>query len=130
MAKSELKVYRNKLIAKLRQLEASQRRDALKEGSAASGAVADSADLAVLYASLDLNYSLTEKESWLVRKIKQALERIDSGSYGYCQECGEKIARARLEALPWADLCRSCQEKLEAEEQQREAAEAANLLLQ
>ncbi len=129
MAKSELKVYRNKLIAKLRQLEASQRRDALKEGSAASGAVADSADLAVLYASLDLNYSLTEKESWLVRKIKQALERIDSGSYGYCQECGEKIARARLEALPWADLCRSCQEKLEAEEQQREAEEMANLLL-
>jgi RNA polymerase-binding transcription factor DksA len=40
--------------------------------------------------------------------VDEALERIDSGSYGRCVVCGSQIAEERLEALPAADLCRSC----------------------
>ena len=40
--------------------------------------------------------------------VDQALERIDSGSYGWCVVCGLQIAEERLEALPAAALCRSC----------------------
>lgn len=43
----------------------------------------------------------------------QALERIESGDYGYCQECGDTIGVARLEVLPEAHLCVSCQDMME-----------------
>jgi len=41
--------------------------------------------------------------------IRLALERMDAGEYGLCSGCGEPIDPARLEAIPWADLCRDCQ---------------------
>ena len=40
--------------------------------------------------------------------ICNALERIESGGYGQCQECGSPIARERLEALPMTTVCREC----------------------
>lgn len=44
---------------------------------------------------------------------RQALERIESGEYGQCTECGDPIGLARLEVLPEADLCVGCQDMLE-----------------
>ncbi|MBI5925565.1 MAG: TraR/DksA family transcriptional regulator [Aquabacterium sp.] len=44
---------------------------------------------------------------------KQALARIESGEYGYCEECGDAIGVARLEVLPEAHLCVSCQDMME-----------------
>ena len=46
-------------------------------------------------------------EGWLAA-VDEALERIDSGSYGRCVVCGSQIAEERLEALPAAAVCRSC----------------------
>lgn len=43
-----------------------------------------------------------------ITQIRAALKRIDDGSYGDCARCGEPIAEARLDALPWTPLCRSC----------------------
>lgn len=43
-----------------------------------------------------------------VRKIETALSRIDAGSYGTCQTCGELIAAERLKALPYASKCIKC----------------------
>ena len=40
--------------------------------------------------------------------IKSALKRIADGSYGQCVRCGEDIAEARLDALPWTPFCRTC----------------------
>jgi RNA polymerase-binding protein DksA len=45
--------------------------------------------------------------------LEQALERIESGTYGICQECGKEISRARLEAVPHARLCIECKSKEE-----------------
>lgn len=53
--------------------------------------------------------------------VKKALDSLDSGTYGECSDCGEEISRKRLEVMPWAVRCLSCQEKFEAvskEEQQ------------
>ncbi|MDQ6855696.1 MAG: TraR/DksA C4-type zinc finger protein [Candidatus Dormibacteraeota bacterium] len=47
-----------------------------------------------------------------VKEIDQALERIDSGSYGLCQACGHAIPADRLRALPWAALCVPCSGRL------------------
>ncbi|MGL4235453.1 TraR/DksA family transcriptional regulator [Tabrizicola sp.] len=43
-----------------------------------------------------------------ITQIRAALKRIADGTYGDCTRCGEKIAEARLDALPWTPLCRSC----------------------
>jgi len=49
-------------------------------------------------------------------KIKEALGRIDDGSYGKCEECGENIGRARLEARPVTTLCIDCKSMQEVQE--------------
>lgn len=48
-----------------------------------------------------------------VREILLALERVDHGQYGVCTDCGDGIAKKRLEALPWAARCVHCQEALD-----------------
>lgn len=55
-----------------------------------------------------LNHELSE-----LQNIDTALKRIDSGTYGHCTECGEPIAAERLQAVPMAKHCLSCQTKLE-----------------
>lgn len=44
-------------------------------------------------------------------KIKRAIKRIDEGEYGECIVCGKRIARERLEVLPYSDMCITCAEK-------------------
>ncbi len=51
-------------------------------------------------------------EAALLREIRDALERLDDGVYGMCQECGHPISGKRLDAIPWAKYCVSCQERL------------------
>jgi len=46
-------------------------------------------------------------------EIRAALARIDAGTYGLCSTCGETISAARLEAIPTARRCVSCQQRLE-----------------
>lgn len=50
----------------------------------------------------------------LLREIDEALARIDDGGYGTCLECDEAISMKRLDALPWARYCVTCQEALAA----------------
>jgi DnaK suppressor protein len=50
----------------------------------------------------------------LLREVRNAVERIENGEYGPCQECGEEINPKRLAAVPWAALCLRCQEKADA----------------
>ena len=49
------------------------------------------------------NAGLTE-----ITQIRAALKRIEDGSYGDCQRCGEPIAEARLDVLPWTPFCPAC----------------------
>jgi RNA polymerase-binding transcription factor DksA len=55
-----------------------------------------------------LSLALLESESSALREIGLALERMDQGTYGSCEECGNSIGKARLRALPQATLCRAC----------------------
>ena len=50
----------------------------------------------------------------LLEQVRDAMERLDDGTYGKCESCGESIDPARLEALPYATLCLRCQQRLEA----------------
>jgi RNA polymerase-binding protein DksA len=48
-----------------------------------------------------------------IEKIKQALFRMDKGTYGFCVSCGEAIKKERLHAIPFASLCIQCASKAE-----------------
>ena len=50
----------------------------------------------------------------LLREIADALHRIDTGMYGVCLECEEPISQKRLDAVPWARYCVTCQESIAA----------------
>ncbi|RMG00760.1 MAG: TraR/DksA family transcriptional regulator [Planctomycetota bacterium] len=56
---------------------------------------------------------LAESEGEVLRQIDEALERIDEGTYGVCAECGCKIPKVRLNAIPYTAHCVQCAEKLE-----------------
>ncbi|MEK6692075.1 MAG: RNA polymerase-binding protein DksA [Nitrospirota bacterium] len=63
---------------------------------------------------------LRGREQKLLKKIENAIEKIDSGTYGVCETCGEKISIKRLEARPVTTLCIECKTKQEEEEKLRE----------
>ncbi|HTP34203.1 MAG TPA: TraR/DksA C4-type zinc finger protein [Candidatus Acidoferrales bacterium] len=50
-----------------------------------------------------------------LRMVEEALDRLDSGDYGICVSCEEPIAPKRLNAIPWARYCVTCQELVGAE---------------
>lgn len=67
----------------------------------------------------DRNFELRirDRERKLINKIKEALERIDSGTFGVCEICEEEIGEARLKARPVTTLCIDC--KMEEEKKER-----------
>lgn len=50
----------------------------------------------------------------LLREVEGALERLRDGTYGTCMDCGMPVSRKRLEALPWARYCVTCQERYQS----------------
>lgn len=56
---------------------------------------------------------IRDREHKLIKKIKQAMERIDNGTYGICDTCGEDIAIERLKARPVTTQCIECKTRAE-----------------
>jgi DnaK suppressor protein len=65
-----------------------------------------------------MDFALMEMKSETLQRIDAALRRLDEGTYGTCTECGTEISEARLRALPFAILCRQCQEEEESRDQE------------
>ncbi len=63
----------------------------------------------------DRNFMLRirERERRLINKIREALERIEDGTFGICERCGEEISEKRLEARPVTTLCIKCKQEQE-----------------
>jgi len=61
----------------------------------------------------DSTISMAQRHAAELQEIDAALARIADGSYGVCEECGNAIGLARLQAQPAARLCIACQERLE-----------------
>ncbi|HBX43435.1 MAG TPA: molecular chaperone DnaK [Deltaproteobacteria bacterium] len=64
----------------------------------------------------ELDMILTDREKQKLKQIDDALDRIEEGTYGLCEECGIKIPRARLRVVPFAKYCVECKEVIEREE--------------
>jgi DnaK suppressor protein len=80
--------------------------------------VGDEAERATRETENSLELRTRDRYRKLIKKIDQALSRIDDGEYGYCEETGEEIGLARLEARPIATLCLDAQERWELRQKQ------------
>lgn len=78
----------------------------------------DPNDRATQETEFGLELRTRDRERKLLKKIESALDRIDDGSYGYCEETGDEIGLRRLEARPVATLCVEAQERRELAEKQ------------
>lgn len=78
----------------------------------------DPNDRATQESEFSLELRTRDRERKLIRKIEEAIKRIDDGSYGYCNETGEEIGVKRLEARPVATLSLEAQERRERREKQ------------
>lgn len=97
-----------------RQAEIRNKRRSLREALPAELAqVKDIEEQSMEDFVLGMDFALMEMESATLRKIDEAILRLQAGHYGTCVECEDAISEARLTALPFADLCRACQERLE-----------------
>lgn len=80
--------------------------------------VGDEAERATRETDNSLELRTRDRYRKLLAKIDQALRRVDDGSYGYCEETGEEIGLARLQARPIATLCLDAQERWELKRKQ------------
>jgi len=76
----------------------------------------DFADQASMETDSSFVFRIRERESRLMRKINDALMRLEDGTFGMCQECGGEISMRRLKIRPIATLCITCKQKQETEE--------------
>ena len=83
------------------------------------GEVCDAGDEGEAMLQDEVRFALLSMKAETVVRIDRALERLDDGRYGACDDCGEDIAESRLWAMPFAERCRGCEELREDEEQQQ-----------
>lgn len=81
-----------------------------------SGNIPDPNDRASAEADRSFELRIRDRERKLLPKIEAALERINGGSFGECEECGEEIGLKRLEARPMTSLCIDCKTLQEKKE--------------
>lgn len=111
--------YFRKLLTK--QLDELHSKDISKPVSilAESEQIPDITDQATLESDIDMNIHIKERDNKLILKIKKALERIDEGSYGICEDCGDEISEKRLKARPVTTVCIECKREQENQEKLR-----------
>ncbi len=75
--------------------------------------LSDEVDLTAVELEQGMRLRLKQRELVFLRKIDQALERIQQGTFGFCESCEEPIEESRLKARPTASMCISCKEQEE-----------------
>jgi DnaK suppressor protein len=117
MSPKQLEYFRQKLMSWRAELVEESRetisnlRDEVRD-------VGDEAERATRETENSLELRTRDRYRKLIKKIDQALSRVDEGEYGYCEETGEEIGLARLEARPIATLCLDAQERWELRQKQ------------
>jgi DnaK suppressor protein len=99
-----------------------ERMSSLREERAAAGHVVapDDGEVWDVDVHEDVELALVQMKRETVKRIDDALARLEANEYGRCLECGDEIAAARLRALPFAVRCVSCEDAREAEDRRRD----------
>lgn len=112
MEQSDYDFFRNLITQQLEELrkKADLTVSTLKESDEHLADLADRASV-----DLERNFMLriVDRESRLINKLEAALERLDDGSYGICECCGNEISILRLKVRPVTELCIECKTRAE-----------------
>ncbi len=122
MKQSTLEKFKERLLTMRRRLASeveSIRKNALSRRDTASGDVSampiHMADIGSDNYDKEFALELIEGESQELRDIDAALERLEAGTFGICEQCGGKVGYGRLNAIPFAQLCIECKRTEERE---------------
>ncbi len=116
MKKDRLGYFREKLVEKQRQLVEEVGKSALYAQGQEDDSIKDLGDQANNAYNREFLFELGNGDRRLLKEVVSALRKIEDGSFGTCERCGEPIAEKRLEALPFARYCINCQRLVEKEE--------------
>ena len=108
--KREIEKFRRMLEEKKTILSAELAKARSAEEETTEESTQDIADKAVSSYTREFLYSLTDVERTVILQIDEALNRIDAGVYGTCDNCGVVMSDKRLTAVPWTPYCVDCQE--------------------
>jgi DnaK suppressor protein len=106
--------FKEKLLQREKELVSELARFEEEGRAAAEIDVRDNSDNATLDEDTSLSLEEAEVVSQTLRDVRDALRRIENGTYGKCVACGRQIEPERLEAVPWTPFCREDQEKADA----------------
>jgi RNA polymerase-binding transcription factor len=113
MDQKKLKGYRDKLTQKKQEILEAYNKNKTYGKEADEEGAQDIADKASNSYTKEFLFSLSNSERDMLQLVDEALLRIDGHRFGFCVVCEDEMDRKRLEAVPWAKRCISCQEKQE-----------------
>lgn len=115
MHTKELKQMEYLLLAKKKALLNEVEERLKKYRDASSEKIKEVAEIASNITNEELEILIAEEGTRELKQIEEALVRIRAGHYGICEQCGKRIKKARLKAIPYTTLCISCKEEEEKE---------------
>ena len=113
MTRKELNVFKKQLMSEkvlLLQGISTKMKGSPKTGDPEGG---DVCDIASSDRERELTLRLSERGREKLKQIEEALERIQDGSFGTCEQCGAKIPKGRLKVMPFSTTCVACKSKQE-----------------
>lgn len=114
MKKQDLEKFKKRLLdERAKVIQAKNNKSGQEISNTQTG---DQADMASAEMELDAMYQGDQRGHNMLQDIADALQKIEDGTYGECENCGEEIALARLDANPMAKLCVDCKSAEEIRE--------------
>ncbi len=113
MTKAQLKKFRDLLESKRQDIIRRAQQTLDEDMTLDANDLPDEMDLASSEYLQSFTFRLRGREKVFLDKIQKALDKLDQGSFGVCDDCGEKISVKRLEARPETTLCIRCKEDQE-----------------
>src|SRR5689334_25415400 len=110
----DVKAYKDALVRKRGEILGTGGMKPLQASMENNTRQGDMADQASGNNEVHIQLKLKQTDAKILQAIEEALRRIDEGTFGVCRDCGEPIADARLDAIPWTRVCISCKEKQKA----------------
>ncbi len=113
MKQEDLDYFKDLLTKRLDEL-LSQADDTVSDMNDPKDNFPDPTDRAAYEADRNFELRIRDREHKLIKKVKKALDRIENGTFGVCEKCGDDIAIERLKARPVTTQCIECKTKEEA----------------
>lgn len=120
MDKNKVDFFRDLLNQRLRDLRSEAGKTV--ENMDEDGNFPDPTDRALMESNRNSVLRIRDRERKLIFKIQEALQRLDNGEYGICEQCNEEIGMERLKARPVTTLCIGCKSDQEVEERKARRA--------